>query len=114
MQQNLHRRLRNGKPVTVTHLALHRLAHKVDSPETGVFVAGVERLERVAKVGLSRVVGQVGRKSRAATVRTIPRTDDRARHHHRDIVGARPAAPFDGDGDVSEWHVIVTDANLGT
>jgi len=95
-----------------TYFTLHRLADEINAPQTSVLVASVERLERVAKIGLGRVAGQVRGQIGTTAVRTIPRADDRVGYHQRDVVRVEPSATFDCDGNVRKRHVVITYANI--
>ena len=104
--------LRKDRTNDALYLALQRLTDEINAPQASVFVAGVERLERVAQVALGRVMGQVRGHVGTATLRPIPRADDGVSHHQRDVVRVAPATALDSDGDVRERHIVVTDADF--
>ena len=68
-----------------------RLGHKVDSPQAGVRVVGVERLEAVTQVSLGAVASQDRRQVGTATHRSVPHTNQRVGHHQCNVVSVIPS-----------------------
>ncbi len=96
----------------ITYFAFHGFANIIDAPQTSILIASVKGLERVAQVRLCRKACKVGGQISTTTLGSIPRADDRVGDHQWEVIGVGPATALNGDGNVSEWHVIVTNADF--
>ena len=93
-------------------LLVHGVGDKVDAPESGVFIAGVEGLEAVTESFLSAVVGQPGGVVSSASHGPVPVTNQSVGHHQRDVVRVGPPAALHGDGDMGQRHRVVPHPNV--
>lgn len=94
------------------NLNLQAVGDEVDTPKTGVLVACVEGLEGVCQVVLGRRLSQTGSVVVAATLRAVPRAQQRVGDHQRDVVGILPAGSLHCDGYVSQRDTVVSQPNL--
>merc|ERR1719285_1277747 len=95
------------------HVLLVQLVRdKVDAPESGVLVAGVEALEAVGNAELGAILCKRVRVVGTATHGTIPVSNQSVSHHERDIVWVGPAASLDSNGNVSKRHCVVADSHI--
>lgn len=115
------------------YLALKRIAHEVDTPQTSILIARIERLEAVAQVCqkggnrsyrkernqwkmkltvLSAGACQVGCVVGTTTLGAIPSTNQSVGHHQWDIILVGPAAAFNSDSHMGQGQRVITYAHL--
>lgn len=114
------------------YLALKRIAHEVDTPQTSILIARVERLEAVAQVCqkrennkyrnknnqwkltvLSAGACQVGCVVGTTTLGAIPSTNQSVGHHQWDIILVGPAAAFNSDSHMGQGQRVIAYTHLG-
>ena len=88
-------------------LLVKAVSHKVDAPQAGVLVAGVEGLETVAEALLGAVVRQAGAVVGAAAHGPVPVADESVGNHQGDVVRVSPAAALHSNGHMSQRHAVI-------
>lgn len=79
---------------------LKRIRHEVQAPQSGVLVASVETLIRVAEVTFAAGTCQIGGVLLGGGLAPVPGAQQGGGDHEGQGVGVGPAGTFDGDGDV--------------
>merc|ERR1719411_523395 len=93
-------------------LLVQGVCHKVNSPQSSILVAGVERLEAVTEALLSTVVSQSGAVVSSTTHGPVPVTNQSVGHHQRNVVRVCPPAALHSDGHVGQGHGVVPDPHV--